>query len=228
MSELKLPHVSKRNPDNQHHKTTFGWIEHRPQFYQTRSAWSKDQGSIKKRSAVHNFVPTVTIFCVLWEGLSLPHDTKCGNCRGEIVDRRVIFIWSLILGSSWSCLIKVGPVSLEQKLLLFTLTWLHWKRIVVMMQTLSLQVAPMVVIMTTWCAMSDDKVGNMTTLGFSVCDFMLLCKLFPNLSVKRCWQVSSPRCWKISTSRGQWGPERSHVDGMVSCPMYTWGRKWKC
>ena len=58
MSELKLTHVSKRNPDNQHHKTTFGWIEHRPQFYQTRSAWSKDQGSTKKRSAVHNFVPT--------------------------------------------------------------------------------------------------------------------------------------------------------------------------
>ena len=81
----------------------------RPQFYQTRSAWSKDEGSTKKRSAVHNFVPTVTKFCVLWEGLSLPHDTKFGNCRGEIVDRRVIFIWSLILGSSWSGLIKVGP-----------------------------------------------------------------------------------------------------------------------
>ena len=42
----------------------------RPQFYQTRSAWSKDQGSTKKHSAVHNFVPTVTKFCVLWEGLS--------------------------------------------------------------------------------------------------------------------------------------------------------------
>ena len=81
----------------------------RPQFYQTRSTWSKDQGSTKKRSAVHNFVPTVTKFCVLWEGLSLPHDTKFGNCRGKMVDRRVIFIWSLILGSSWSCLIKVGP-----------------------------------------------------------------------------------------------------------------------
>ena len=45
-----------------------------PQFYQTRSAWSMDQGSTKKRSAVHNFVPTVTKFCVMWEGLSLPHD----------------------------------------------------------------------------------------------------------------------------------------------------------
>ena len=41
--------------------------------------------------------------------LSLPHDTKFGNCRGETVDRRVIFIWSLIHGSSWSGLIKVGP-----------------------------------------------------------------------------------------------------------------------
>ena len=81
----------------------------RPHFYQTRSAWSMDQGSTKKRSAVHNFVPTVTKFCVMWEGLSLPHDTKFGNCRGETVDRRVIFIWSLIHGSSWSGLIKVGP-----------------------------------------------------------------------------------------------------------------------
>ena len=68
-----------------------------------------DQGSTKKRSAVHNFVPTVTKFCVMWEGLSLPQDTKLGNCRDEIVDRRVIFIWSLIHGSSWSGLIKVGP-----------------------------------------------------------------------------------------------------------------------
>ena len=80
-----------------------------PQFYQTRSAWSMDQGSTKKRSAVHNFVSTVTKFCVMWEGLSLPHDTKFGNCRGAIVDRRVIFIWSLIHGLSWSGLIKVGP-----------------------------------------------------------------------------------------------------------------------
>ena len=85
----------------------------RPQFYQTRSAWSNDQGSTKKRSAVHNFVPTVTKFCVMWEGLSLPQDTKFGNCRDEIVDRRVIFIWSLIHGSSWSGLIKVGPGLLQ-------------------------------------------------------------------------------------------------------------------
>ena len=62
----------------------------RPQFYQTRSAWSMDQGSTKKRSAVHNFVPTVTKFCVVWEGLSLPQDTKFGNCREEIVDFHLI------------------------------------------------------------------------------------------------------------------------------------------
>ena len=74
-------------------------------FYQTRSAWSIDQGSTKKRSAVHNFVPTVTKFCVMWEGLSLPH----GNCRGEIVDRRMVFVWSLIHGSGWSPLIKAEP-----------------------------------------------------------------------------------------------------------------------
>ena len=45
----------------------------------------------------------------MWEGQALPHDTKFGNSRCEIVGRRVIFIWSLIHGSSWSGLIKVGP-----------------------------------------------------------------------------------------------------------------------
>ena len=68
-----------------------------------------DQGSTMKRSAAHNFAPTVTKFCVMWEGQALPHDTKFGNSRCEIVDRSVIFIWSLIHGSSWSGLIKVGP-----------------------------------------------------------------------------------------------------------------------
>ena len=68
-----------------------------------------DQGSTMKRSAVHNFVPTVTKFCVMWEGLSLPHDTKFGNSRCEIVGSRVIFIWSLIHGLRWSGLIKAEP-----------------------------------------------------------------------------------------------------------------------
>ena len=78
-------------------------------FYQTRSAWSMDQGSTRKGSVVHNFAPTVTKFCVMWEGLSLPHDTKFGKCRGEIVDRRMISIWPLIEGSGWSGLIKAEP-----------------------------------------------------------------------------------------------------------------------
>ena len=78
-------------------------------FYQTRSAWSRDQGSNKNHSPAHNFAPTVTKFCVMWEGLSLPHDTKFGNCRCKIVDSRVFPIWSLIHGSSWSGLIKAEP-----------------------------------------------------------------------------------------------------------------------
>ena len=78
-------------------------------FYQTRSAWSMDQGSNRKHSAVHNSAPTVTKFCVMWEGQALPHDTKFSNCRCEIIGRRVIFIWSLIPGSSWSGLIKAEP-----------------------------------------------------------------------------------------------------------------------
>ena len=67
-----------------------------------------DQGSTKG-SAVHNLAPTVTKFCVMWEGQALPHDTKFGNCRYETVDKRVIFIRSLIHGSSWSGLIKAEP-----------------------------------------------------------------------------------------------------------------------
>ena len=68
-----------------------------------------DQGSTMKRSAVHNFAPTVTKFCVMWEGQALPHDTKFGNSRCEIVGRRVVFIWSLIHGLRWSGLIKAEP-----------------------------------------------------------------------------------------------------------------------
>ena len=81
----------------------------RPHFYQTWSAWSMDQGSNENHSPVNNFVPTVTKFCVLWEGQALPHDTKFGNCRDKIVDIRAFLIWSLIHGSSWSGLIKLGP-----------------------------------------------------------------------------------------------------------------------
>ena len=78
-------------------------------FYQTRLAWSVDQGSNKNHSPAYNFVPTVTKFCVMWEGLSLPHDTKFGNCRCKIVDSRSFPKWSLIHGLRWSGLIKVGP-----------------------------------------------------------------------------------------------------------------------
>ena len=75
-----------------------------------------DQGSTMKRSAVHNFAPTVTKFCVMWEGQALPHDTKFGNSRCEIVGRRVIFIWSLIHGLRWSGLIKASTTSMLSRL----------------------------------------------------------------------------------------------------------------
>ena len=78
-------------------------------FYQTRLAWSVDQGSNKNHSPAYNFTPTVTKFCVMWEGLSLPHDIKFGNCRCKIVDSRSFHSWSLIHGLRWSGLIKVGP-----------------------------------------------------------------------------------------------------------------------
>ena len=92
---------------SQFHSETL--IVTRPHFYQTRSAWSVDQGSNKNHSPAYNFAPTVTKFCVMWEGLSLPHDTKFVNCRCKIVDSRSFPSWSLIHGLRWSGLIKVGP-----------------------------------------------------------------------------------------------------------------------
>ena len=83
-------------------------------FYQTRSAWSMDQGSNKNHSPAYHFAPTVTKFCVMWEVSSLPHDTKFGNCRCEIVDSRAFPSWSLIHGLRWSGLIKAEPLSLCQ------------------------------------------------------------------------------------------------------------------
>ena len=87
-----------------------------PNFWQSGSAfikpdqldpWIKDQLGNALLSTI--LPPTVTKFCVVWEGLSLPQDTKFGNCRGEIVHRRMISIWSLIHGSGWSGLIKADP-----------------------------------------------------------------------------------------------------------------------
>ena len=68
-----------------------------------------DQGSNENHYCAYNFAPTVTKFCVMWEGLSLPHDTKFGNCRCEIVDSRAFPSWSLIHGLRWSGLIKAEP-----------------------------------------------------------------------------------------------------------------------
>ena len=78
---------------------SYNWMQLAwPHFYQTRSVWSKDQGSNENHSPVHNFAPTVTKCCVMWEGQALPQDTKFGNCRDKIVDRRAFLSWSLILG----------------------------------------------------------------------------------------------------------------------------------
>ena len=91
--------------DSHYKDSTITW----PHFYQTRSAWSMNQGSNKNHSPAYNFAPTVTKFCVMWEGLSLPHDTKFGNCRCKIVDSRAFPSWSLIHGLRWSGLIKAEP-----------------------------------------------------------------------------------------------------------------------
>ena len=78
-------------------------------FYQSRSAWSMDQGSNKNHSPPCNFAPTVTKCCVMWEGSPLPHDTKFCNCRCKIVDSKAFSIWSLIHELRWSGMIKAEP-----------------------------------------------------------------------------------------------------------------------
>ena len=104
---------SKKRTGNVKH-VSMSWRHHSrldfwSHFYQTRSAWSMDQGSNENHSPVNSFAPTVTKFCVTWEGQALPHDTEFGNCRDKIVDSRAFLSWSLIHGLSWSGLIKVGP-----------------------------------------------------------------------------------------------------------------------
>ena len=63
-------------------------------FYQPQSAWSIDQVSTKRSSAIYNFVFTVTKFCVMWEGEALPHNTKLRIYSGKIVKMRVHH-WSM-------------------------------------------------------------------------------------------------------------------------------------
>ena len=101
-STMDSPH---KRPVMRFHAMKSSWLC----FYQTRLAWSVDQGSNKNHSPAYNFAPTVTKFCVMWEGLSLPHDTKFGNCRCKTVDSRAFPSWSLIHGLRWSGLIKAKP-----------------------------------------------------------------------------------------------------------------------
>ena len=50
----------------------------------------------------------------MWEGQALPHDTKFGNSRCEIVGR--ILFWYLIHGLRWSGLIKAEPDGLKYEI----------------------------------------------------------------------------------------------------------------
>ena len=96
--------------------TKFPWITVIPRHLVNQAPLLSNQISlihgsrIKWKSlSVNSFAPTVTKFCVMWESLSLPHDTKFRNCRDKIVDNRTFLSWPLIHGSSWSGLIKLGP-----------------------------------------------------------------------------------------------------------------------
>ena len=72
-----------------------------------RNPWIKDQlGNALLSTISHLQLPN---FVSCGRDKPLPHDTKFGNCRCEIVGTIVIFIWSLIHGLYWSGLIKVEP-----------------------------------------------------------------------------------------------------------------------
>ena len=113
-----------------------------------------DQGSNKNHSPAYNFAPTVTKFCVMWEGLSLPHGTKFGNCRCKIVDSRAFPSWSLIHGLRWSGLIKaeLGQCHWGEQ---STLTHLEPNKMAVAIQTCSIALFWMTIVqllhINLWC-----------------------------------------------------------------------------
>ena len=84
-------------------KISWGWIfnptpvtgeitmtliyQYRRHFWPARSTWSMDLWSTRNSFAAYYFMK----FCLIWEGLSLPHDMKFHNNRDKIADRTMIF-----------------------------------------------------------------------------------------------------------------------------------------
>ena len=58
-------------------------------FYQTRSAWSLDQGSTRKCSAVHNFAPTVKNF------------VSCGRACPSHMTQNLVTVGTKLLTGEW-------------------------------------------------------------------------------------------------------------------------------
>ena len=77
LTKMGILAIERQSPPYQHAATGADDIRHH--FYQTRSVWSMDQGSNKKRSVVHDVVPTVIKFCVMWEGFLVTVGEKLLN-----------------------------------------------------------------------------------------------------------------------------------------------------
>ena len=144
-----------------------------------------DQGSSENDSLVNNFAPTVTKFCVMWEGQALPHDTKLSNRRGKIVENRTFPSWSLIHGSSWSGLIKAEP---DVNVMIYS--WHHfddslfnpWK---------SEMLHKIIKMNSLW---SSDTLWRHIS-GSTLAQIMAICLTAPCHYLNQCWPFISKIMW---------------------------------
>ena len=68
-----------------------------------------DQDQLQKVLCVYNVVAAVAEVCVWRPSHPTGHKFIIHKCRVNILDRKVIFSWSIIQQSNWFGLVKLGP-----------------------------------------------------------------------------------------------------------------------
>ena len=162
----------------------------------------------------------------MWEGLSLPHDTKFGNCRCKIVDSRSFHSWSLIHGLRWSGLIKVGPgcdlhhVTQGNNWWL-VVTFLAWRETITRQQTKAIW---------TYCLRTIGQLGGCAqcnvitwlTLRNAVLDNLEFIRIGGNENNQGTFTMSS-RNW-MSRARADEKTNIIHMCIVVIVLCFTWTR----